>query len=350
VACPYGNTLQPIDLTTDQTGSPIPVGQTPYGVVIAPDGSTVYAVNFNGTSSTDTIATVTPINAATRTPGAAIRLSGPEAFDGAITPDGRTLVIGVWGNCCTSAIDVVDTVSDTVTAVIGVGSAPTGIAISPDGHIAYVASWINNSIVAVDLSSDSVKLTRLGIGTYGLAITPDGKQLISSDKSGTEADILDAATLSTLGFVETGSFPEGVAITPDQAPVAALAAEEGHTGSAVVLDASRSHGTSTPIASYAWNFGDGATAVTTGPSIRHVYQHSGVFNATVTVTDEGGTSTQRVFTGQTMLRNGDQTAVASVGVTVCGRPTLRPGAEDLPAAAQVDAGRARPGCESREGR
>lgn len=41
-----------------------------------------------------------------------------------------------------------------------------------------------------------------------------------------------------------------------------------------------------PRAGYAWNFGDGTTAV--GPSVSHVYATSGVYTVTLKVTDRGG--------------------------------------------------------------
>ena len=41
-----------------------------------------------------------------------------------------------------------------------------------------------------------------------------------------------------------------------------------------------------PIKKYAWNFGDGATAVTTTPSVTHPYAAAGTYTVSLTVTDE----------------------------------------------------------------
>jgi PKD repeat protein len=57
------------------------------------------------------------------------------------------------------------------------------------------------------------------------------------------------------------------------------------------------------IASYAWNFGDGTTAV--GASASHTYAAAGVYNASLTVTDNGGA-----------------TASKSLAITVNADPTL----------------------------
>jgi hypothetical protein len=84
---------------------------------------------------------------------------------------------------------------------------------------------------------------------------------------------------------------QDIAITPDQAPVAALTPAAGTKGSPVVLDASPSTVAYGSIVHYAWNFGDGHTAVTTTPTVVHTYgaPHSG-YTVTVTETDSAGNS------------------------------------------------------------
>jgi hypothetical protein len=83
-----------------------------------------------------------------------------------------------------------------------------------------------------------------------------------------------------------------------------------------VFDASASTPTDGSIASYYWNFGDGFTATTTSPTTTHVYAFSGVFTATATETSPAGTSTDKVFTGQTMSRNGKRSAKATARVEI----------------------------------
>src|SRR5262249_18379613 len=63
------------------------------------------------------------------------------------------------------------------------------------------------------------------------------------------------------------------------------------------------------ITSFAWDFGDGTAPVTTStPTTTHVYAVAGSSTASVTETDSAGTSTTKVFTGQTMSRRGDPSA------------------------------------------
>ena len=93
--------------------------------------------------------------------------------------------------------------------------------------------------------------------------------------------------------------------------MASLSVTPANAGQATSFNASASVAPSSPIINYAWNFGDGATSNTSGPTTTHTYAHQGVYTATVTETDAAGTSLTKVFTGQTMSRNGGPQAETS---------------------------------------
>ncbi|MFN8458375.1 MAG: PKD domain-containing protein [Anaerolineae bacterium] len=77
-------------------------------------------------------------------------------------------------------------------------------------------------------------------------------------------------------------------LLPSAAPVAKISAPaQGQAGQAVSFDASQSTASS-PIVSWLWNFGDGATA--DGLNIPHAYANPGTYNVTLTVTDQNGQS------------------------------------------------------------
>ena len=81
VANEFIESVTPIDLATNTTGAEIKVGPLPEAIAITPDGKTAYVANGNNS--------VTPIALATNTPGAEIKVGvNPEAI--AITPDGKT--------------------------------------------------------------------------------------------------------------------------------------------------------------------------------------------------------------------------------------------------------------------
>jgi PKD repeat protein len=155
-----------------------------------------------------------------------------------------------------------------------------------------------------------------------IAITPDGATAFIGSSSFFAADAqtvivpIDLTTRTPGPPITVGNNPNAVAITPDQAPVAGLSVTPGVAGEPTAFDASASTVRFGTIKSYVWDFGDGSpTVTTTTPETTHVYA-SGSFVATVTETSSGGTSTTNVFTGQTMSRRGDPSAVATATVEI----------------------------------
>ena len=82
------------------------------------------------------------------------------------------------------------------------------------------------------------------------------------------------------------------------------------------FDASASSDPDRRVVRYDWDFGDGTTSRDVGAEVRHAYARAGRFRVTVTVRDDEGCGARLVFTGQTALCNGSDTARARVRVTV----------------------------------
>ncbi len=150
---------------------------------------------------------------------------------------------------------------------------------------------------------------------FGVGVTADGNRAYVADY------VTDQVTPITLpagsvGVHQAVSNPQTVVATPDQPPVAKLKASVARAGKATVLDAGGSYAQSAPIASYVWRFGDGTGTTTTKPSVKHVYKQAGKHVASVRLIDSAGTSTTRVFTGQSVLRNGSAVALATLNLTI----------------------------------
>ncbi|NYD68414.1 PKD domain-containing protein [Agromyces atrinae] len=86
----------------------------------------------------------------------------------------------------------------------------------------------------------------------------------------------DGATGTTTGTV--------VVTAPNVAPTAVI--QSSTSGLTVSVDGSGSTDSDGTVASYAWSFGDGATA--TGPTASHPYATGGTYTVTLTVTDDDG--------------------------------------------------------------
>jgi VCBS repeat-containing protein len=371
--------VTPVDMASGEAESSakwITVGSEPDAIAITPDGRYAYVVNGGSTSVTritlqthatttiqipaaggaqlDGIAitpngkyayvldaannTITPITLQSDTVGTPVGGSGllsPDAI--AIAPDGNTAYV-VDGGSPTQAggVTTVNLSSGaspqpvSTTRLASAGDRPDAIAVSPYGGAAYVADAPTNgttaSVTALSVSGENVTAHQAAnvqnaTALVAIAAAPDGKSVFATGTtSGGPAIVPIAVTSSTAtpqSPVALASPAYGIAISPDQPPVAQLAVNSPiAAGTSDIFDASASSNPSSPIATYAFAFGDGVTDTTSADTVTHSYAVAGSYTATVTETDQAGTSTSQVFTGQTVSRNGSQIAVASQTVTV----------------------------------
>ncbi len=327
VASYSGDAVTPIDLQNNTEGTPITGLQNPDGIAIGPDGSTAYVATDLG---------MTPIDLATNTAETQVTgVSDPYAI--AVTPNGST---AYEVQDLSNKVVPINLATFTVGSPIAVGSVPEAIAITPNGSTAYVANTSDGTVTPIHLATNTPG-TPITVGSEpnAIAVTPDGSTVYVTNGGDGTASLIDTATNTDEGSVVAGGDPEGLAITPDQGPTAALTAST--TGATTSFDASGSVAGTSPIVSYAWNFGDSDTAVTTTPTESHTYAGSGTYTATVTETDAAGTSTSQVFTGQTLSSHGTAAAEASAPVVItttdCSDDTSCMAAINTPATPQTPA-------------
>jgi YVTN family beta-propeller protein len=311
VANSASGSVTPINTTTDVAGAEILVGGNPYGVAFSPDGLMAYVTSPAAN-------TVTSINTADNTAGPPITVGG-NPYGVAFSPDGNTAYVTNVGAGTVTPINVS---TNTPGSPIPVGLTPTGVAFSPDGTVAYVTNFSSDSVTAIAVSTnDSLGDITVGSAPSTVAFSPDGTMAYVTNGGANTVTVIDASTNTPVADITVGPNPWGVAFVPDQAPVAAFSTSGTLTpGSTIAFDASASttdHGT---IASYAWDFGDGTTG--SGVTTSHVYHYGAAYNPTLTVTNSVGTSTTKVFTGQTMSRNGGPSAKVAHGLNIAGTRPL----------------------------
>jgi PKD repeat protein len=105
-------------------------------------------------------------------------------------------------------------------------------------------------------------------------------------------------------------------MSPDQAPVASFLVNAQTAGLPTQFDASASISPIGTISSYAWDFGDGTTVITSSPIVNHTYSSTGPFNVLLTVTNSAGTSTSKIFSSRFMSNNGGPTANLAQIITI----------------------------------
>ena len=109
-------------------------------------------------------------------------------------------------------------------------------------------------------------------GTYTVTLVVTDEEGASSSRVGTEIQVLAPPVPANTNQSPNASF--SASPTSGQAPLA------------VSFDASGSSDTDGSITSYAWSFGDGASA--TGSTANHTYSSEGTYTAQLTVVDDDG--------------------------------------------------------------
>jgi T5SS/PEP-CTERM-associated repeat protein/YVTN family beta-propeller protein len=199
------NEVSVIDTSTNTVVAAVPVGNSPFGVAIKPDGTRAYVANA---FSSD----VSVIDTSTNTVVATVGLAN-SPYGVAITPDGGRAYVT---NPTSNGVSVIDTSTNTVIATVPVGSVPYGVTITPDGGRAYVTNNQEDSVSVIDTSTNTVIAT-VPVGTfpYGAAVNPNGSRVYIANEFNGDVSVIDTSTNTVIATVAVGDAPYGVAITPD---------------------------------------------------------------------------------------------------------------------------------------
>lgn len=340
-----------VDLRTGTRGPLVPVPGSPYTLALDPAGKALWVSDW-----LDGI--VTTIDTATSRAAAPLHL-GPGYTSGiAFSADGRTAFVGAF---CDGTVLAVDVATRTVRSTSHLHpqmfySCTGDLTLSADGRTVWASDEHGASgVTPIDVATETALSpygVRQDIETGRSVLTPDGTRLYTATESGLVLVQLPSGAISdvtpqpasgyavlpggrTLLVVRggtpgvhpldtaTGTFRSPLAptvpatdvtVAPGQAPVARVTATR--SGPAVAFDARASRGTTSPITTYLWRFGDGTSRTTTTARTTHTYAPyvgSG-YTARLTVTDASGTSQERVFDGRQLLRNGGPSATTSVYV------------------------------------
>jgi hypothetical protein len=328
---------------------------------ISPDGGTLFAggENANGLDGVLSIPISNP-NAFVTWTGRA--LGG--VFDLAVAPNGSRLysVLNYLGAHSLIAwnLPLAATSAPVVRQPLAGNTGP-GLAISPDGQTVFTATYSPSAVAPVPSTLQSlsastgaplraatipIESTSSGSGVMGLAVSPDGSTLLAFGPNPPGAVFIPARVypvqlpglaVGTPSNTQT-SFtpgPQNIAITPDQAPAASVAPTSGAGCTSTTISAAGSNVVYGSIVNYAWNFGDGQTATSGGPTVQHTYTAAGTYNVTVTETDSAGTSVPPAVpgtffavnsTGQTPFKRASNSARSSapVAISSCGSPPPPP--------------------------
>ncbi|NOS94764.1 MAG: bifunctional YncE family protein/alkaline phosphatase family protein [Cyclobacteriaceae bacterium] len=174
------------------------------------------------------------------TPAGKQIMVAPHPFGLTLSPDGKTIITANSGTGPFSISIITDFNSATPSVKQIPESANTekglleatfmGLAISPDNQKVYVAGGQQNRIYVFDLKTNK-KLAEINCnksfdesdysdGYIGdLVLSSDGSRLYAVDQIGFRMIIIDTKTNQVISNVETGRYPFGIALSPDQKTV-----------------------------------------------------------------------------------------------------------------------------------
>jgi YVTN family beta-propeller protein len=301
MAAPFGyvtnvfdNTVSVIDAATNTVVATIPVGNSPVGVAVTPDGTQAYVTN-------EADNTVSVIAAASNTVVATIPV-GSFPVGVAVSPDGTQAYVTNSGSG-DSTVSVIATASNTVVATIAVGNTPNGVAVSPDGTHAYVTNFGDNTVSVIATASNTVVATvPVGNGPVGVAVTPNGANAYVANLEDTTVSVIATASNIVTATIPVGNCPAGVAITPNGAN--AYVVNYCDSTVSVIATASNTVTATTPVASTLFPFVPpfalpGDIAVT--PDGTGVYMAASFSNAVSVIATASNTVTATIPVGQTPL-------------------------------------------------
>jgi YVTN family beta-propeller protein len=254
----------------------IRVGNEPEGVVVAPDGRTIYVANQSSRI-------LSVVDAASRRV-TSVRLRNTPRFV-ATSRDGRLVFVSMYEKDMTgSGVAVVDAASRTVVRYVKTGIQPYTLAVGPDGRLwvpihserrvevysadgrkadgqvvvppnphavafsaqldrAYTPNHESNAVSVIDMQTDRLlKSVPVSKSPHSLAVSPDGRTVLVAGYEADAADLIDAETLRRTGPFKVGKQPQCVAFAVDG--MHAYVVNEG-SDSVSVLDARTGAVTST---------------------------------------------------------------------------------------------------------
>jgi PKD repeat protein len=301
----YSYAVSAIDGAGNQSAKSAPVN-----VTTPPCPNTPPVANAGADQTALTLTSVGFNGGASRDPDGLIASYAWNFGDGAsgtgVAPSHTYTAAGIYTLSLTVTDNLGATGSDTATVTItnrpptanagpdqiGTVGVPVNFGGSGSDADGVIASYAWNFGDGARASGASVAHAYASAGTYTATLTV-------TDNNGATASDTAAVTIGTAA---------------NKPPVASAGADQSaQTLVALTFNGSGSSDPDGTIASYAWNFGDGATA--SGVSVTHAFSSSGTYTVTLTVTDNQGAI-------------GTDTAVA----TIMNRPPVANAGPDVTAA------------------
>jgi DNA-binding beta-propeller fold protein YncE len=187
-------------------------GDGPHEVAVSPDGRTAVVGNYGGQVPGSSL---TVLDLAGQAAPRTISLGEYRRPHGIVwLRDARRVLVTVEAS---RALLVVDVVAGTVERAIGSEANGTHmVALAPDERFAYTANIGSGSVGRYDVAARAlVQVKVTGKGPEGLDVSPDGREVWAADRTLDVITVLSASTLDSLGSAPTLRFPNRLKFTLD---------------------------------------------------------------------------------------------------------------------------------------
>lgn len=202
-----------IDLDSGEEVARVATGEGPHEVAVSPDGRTAVVGNYGTRENPGKSLTVIEVESAravkTIDLGDYSRPHGIEFFG-----DGKRVAVTAEAQKALIVVDVAE--GAVVQAVETAQDVSHMVALTPDEQRAFVANIGSGSISVIDLGTgERIANVRTGDGAEGICVTPDGRHVWVTNRGADSVSVVDAQTLEVVKTLPSASFPIRAKATPD---------------------------------------------------------------------------------------------------------------------------------------
>ena len=200
--------LDPSNYNPDETL--INVGLDPEDLAVSPDGSQVWVAETGPQTSASSPSAVSVISTATNKVTARWNLPGaPEQIR--FSASGDRVYVSTAGG-----VAVYSTATRKPAGFIrGLGD-PRGLAVAPDGKSLYVTGTESNQLYVVSTATDRVTRTiKVGQMPWQVVVSPDGKTVYVANPDSNSVSVISAASNKVTKTLTVPGVPDTLALTPN---------------------------------------------------------------------------------------------------------------------------------------